>query len=54
MTAKYSNVKYFWLPFNTSCALVFCVGTHLCATSEVIGINEEKEMSAKHGILKWS
>ena len=28
MIAKYSNVKYFWLPFNMSCTLVFCVGLH--------------------------
>ena len=49
-----TNVKYFWLSLYTSWALVFCIGTHVCTISKVIGINEEKEMSAKQGIHKCS
>ena len=34
-----------WLSLNTSWPLVFCIDTHVCTISKVIGINEEKEIS---------
>ena len=37
-----TNVKYLWLSLNTSWVLVFCVDTHVCTISKVIGINKEK------------
>ena len=37
-------VKYLWLSFNTSWALVFYLDTHVHTLSKFIGINEEKEI----------
>ena len=46
-----TNVEYLWLSHKMSWTLVFCVDTHMCTISKVIGINEEK-LSAKQGIHK--
>ena len=32
------------MSFNTSWAVVFCIDTHVCTISKVIGINEEEEI----------
>ena len=52
MSTRQGIQKLFWLLFITSLALVFLIDTHVCIISMVIGINKEKNMSAKQGIHK--
>ena len=40
-----TNVKYLWLPINTSWALVFCFDTHIFTIPQIICINNEKVVS---------
>ena len=51
----FKNVTYLWLLLNASWALVFCMDTHVCTISKVIGINDGKRnMFVKQRIHKWS
>ena len=37
-----TSVKYLRLSLKSSWALVFCIDTHVCTISKVVGLNKEK------------